>query len=202
MRTKSKSASSSVSTAVLTIRRFKRCCGLCSPGVSNSAICAPGACTTPRILVLVVCGFSDTIAIFSFKRRLSNVDFPTLDRPTMATVPNFMAETALRDLQEPLDTPFPPCGHSRAAHGRVVQFVKDHAPIDQFLHGAPPSRAAARGCLDRAAGHGRALKNSGEDPFHRRPEPPGATGTCRPPYSGHRSPNAVASPTIHARDCA
>src|SRR5512134_1283141 len=90
MRTNSRSASSSVSTAVRTIRRFKRCSGLWRPGVSRRAIWAPGAWTTPRILVLVVCGFSETIAIFSFNRRFSNVDFPTLDRPIMATVPNFI----------------------------------------------------------------------------------------------------------------
>src|SRR5690349_7031519 len=85
------SASSSASTVVRTMRRLSRCCGLCNPGVSSKAICAPGACTTPRILVLVVCGLSETIAIFCSSSRLSNVDLPTLGRPIIATVPNFMA---------------------------------------------------------------------------------------------------------------
>src|SRR6185436_14974162 len=84
------SASSSTSTVVRTMRRLSRCCGLCNPGVSSKAICAPGACTTPRILVLVVCGLSETMAIFCSSSRLSNVDLPTLGRPIIATVPNFI----------------------------------------------------------------------------------------------------------------
>ncbi|MCG3774160.1 MAG: hypothetical protein JW395_0977 [Nitrospira sp.] len=84
------SASSNTSTVVRTMRRLSRCCGLCSPGVSSKAICAPGACKTPRILVLVVCGLSETIAIFCSSNRLSKVDLPTFGRPIIATVPNFI----------------------------------------------------------------------------------------------------------------
>src|SRR5579884_73110 len=90
-RTYSRSPSSKVSRAVRTIRRLSRCCGLCRPGVSRKAISAPGTCAMPKIRVLVVCGLSDTIAIFSFRSRLSSVDFPTFDRPTMETVPDFMS---------------------------------------------------------------------------------------------------------------
>src|SRR5512147_1698130 len=91
IKTNRRSASSSVSTVVRTMRRLRRCSGLWIPGVSNNAICAPGVWTTPRIRVLVVCGFSETIAIFSCKSRFNSVDLPTLDRPIIATVPNFIA---------------------------------------------------------------------------------------------------------------
>lgn len=43
--------------------------------------------------VLVVWGLLDTIEIFSPSRQLSSVDLPTLDRPMIATVPNFMVLT-------------------------------------------------------------------------------------------------------------
>ena len=40
--------------------------------------------------VRVVCGLSETIAIFSLSSAFSSVDFPTFGRPMMATVPVFM----------------------------------------------------------------------------------------------------------------
>jgi hypothetical protein len=41
--------------------------------------------------VLVVCGLSETIAIFSPISRLSSVDLPALGRPTIDTKPDFIA---------------------------------------------------------------------------------------------------------------
>src|SRR5262249_46326861 len=62
------------------------------PGVSTSAISAPGSLATPRTRFLVVCGLSETIATFSPTSRLTSVDLPTLGRPTTATSPAWEGE--------------------------------------------------------------------------------------------------------------
>ena len=62
-------------------------------------------------------------------RRFSNVDFPTFDRPIIATVPNFMVGLAApRSRREPPDTPFHLCEHSQAVLAPTVRSAQDHAP--------------------------------------------------------------------------
>src|SRR4030042_3099263 len=57
------------------------------PGVSTKRIWAPGRVLTPIILLQVVWGLGETMAIFSPTRRLSRVDLPTLGLPIMGTTP-------------------------------------------------------------------------------------------------------------------
>jgi len=57
------------------------------PGVSTNTNWAPGRCLTPRILVRVVCGLSEMMAILPPRIQFRSVDFPTFGRPTSATKP-------------------------------------------------------------------------------------------------------------------
>src|SRR4030042_5147601 len=57
------------------------------PGISTKRIWAPGRVLTPVILLQVVCGLGETMAIFSPTRRFRRVDLPTLGRPMMGTTP-------------------------------------------------------------------------------------------------------------------
>ena len=61
--------------------------GLCKPGVSTNTICQSARVATPKILVRVVWGRSDTMATFSPTKAFIRLDLPTLGRPTMATKP-------------------------------------------------------------------------------------------------------------------
>ena len=63
--------------------------GVWKPGVSKKTICVPFSSLVciPVIRFLVVCGFLETIAIFSPKMAFSRVLFPTFGRPTIATKP-------------------------------------------------------------------------------------------------------------------
>ncbi len=75
--------------------------------------------------VLVVWGLLDTIEIFSPNRQLSSVDLPTLDRPMIATVPNFMVLiTTLVSCQglAPTDTQSLPYARTPTALEPTAQF--------------------------------------------------------------------------------
>ncbi len=76
-------------SAVSTMRRFMACMGLWMTGGSKSTSWAPGRCTTARMRLRVVWGFSETIATFCPTSRLTRVDLPTLGRPTTVTKPAF-----------------------------------------------------------------------------------------------------------------
>src|SRR6476619_4943268 len=60
------------------------------PGVSTKITCPASPFLTPRMRFLVVCGLSETMAIFVPTSRLSSVDLPALGRPTRETKPDFM----------------------------------------------------------------------------------------------------------------
>ena len=60
------------------------------PGVSTNTTCTSGRVSTPRTCVRVVCGLSETIDTFWPRIVLSNVDLPTLGRPTSVTKPDFI----------------------------------------------------------------------------------------------------------------
>src|SRR5437879_7409508 len=87
MRNSAASASPSVCSACCTIRALSPPRAECRPGVSSSAICAPGQVTTPRMRERVVCGLGETMASFCPSSRLSSVLLPTFGRPTMAAKP-------------------------------------------------------------------------------------------------------------------
>src|SRR5262245_55378168 len=81
------SASARAARAVSTMRRLSGECALWMPGVSMNTACPSGVLRIPTTRVRVVCGFGVTMATFVPTRAFSSVDFPTLGRPTMATVP-------------------------------------------------------------------------------------------------------------------
>ena len=57
---------------------------LCTPGVSRKTNCSSPSVSIPVILFLVVCGFEETIAIFSPRIAFMRVDLPTLGLPLIA----------------------------------------------------------------------------------------------------------------------
>src|SRR5262249_45056373 len=63
------------------------------PGVSMNTAWPSGVLRMPTTRVRVVCGFGVTMATFVPTRAFRSVDFPTLGRPTMATVPARLAIT-------------------------------------------------------------------------------------------------------------
>lgn len=59
------------------------------PGVSTKTACPRGSLRTPWIGRRVVWGFGVMMATFVPTRELRSVDFPTLERPMMAVMPDF-----------------------------------------------------------------------------------------------------------------
>src|SRR5215469_12833095 len=76
------------STVIAIIRRFISYPGLWIPGVSTKAIWPSGRDRTPVIRFLVVCGLSETIAIFWPTSLLSSVDLPAFGLPASVTNPH------------------------------------------------------------------------------------------------------------------
>src|SRR6185503_4167827 len=66
------------------------------PGVSRKTIWPSGRVRTPIMRVRVVCGLSDTMAIFSPTSLLSSVDLPAFGRPISATVPDLLFWVSIR----------------------------------------------------------------------------------------------------------
>src|SRR5271163_2628757 len=62
--------------------------GLCSPGVSTSTTWASGRLITPRTWARVVLGRGEVMVTLVPTMALTNVDFPTLGRPTTAQNPD------------------------------------------------------------------------------------------------------------------
>ena len=74
-----------LSRTVRLSRSFRReRCRVWNPGVSTKMHCTSAWFTMPMIRCRVVCGFFDVMLIFSPTSAFSNVDLPTLGRPTIA----------------------------------------------------------------------------------------------------------------------
>ncbi len=67
------------------------------PGVSVNTTCASSVFRIARMCRRVVCGLSDTIAIFRPTSAFTSVDLPTFGRPTTATIPERNPLTASAD---------------------------------------------------------------------------------------------------------
>ena len=63
---------------------------MCRPGVSRKTNWQPSRFTTAQMRLRVVWGLLVTMAIFSRTRALVGVDLPTLGRPTMLIIPDFL----------------------------------------------------------------------------------------------------------------
>src|SRR5688500_10557289 len=138
------------------------------------------------------------MAIFSFNKRFSNVDLPTLDRPMMATVPNFTAAIAPVRHPGPTDTRFRLFERIPAVPGLIVLSVRDHVPSARCLRATFWSSFQGPGCPVPALEHDRAWKKIAGAPFHQSTRPGVTAGPYRRRHNGRQAPTAVASPTTRA----